>query len=68
MSFKYFLAALAVIAAPVSAQAPKSALDDLIKAEQQLSDKAAVLPPAEGIASMLADDGRLFTKQGIEVA
>ena len=65
MSFRYFLAALAVIAAPVAAQAPHSALDDLIKAEQQLSDKAAALPPAAGIASMLADDGRLFTKQGM---
>jgi ketosteroid isomerase-like protein len=57
--------ALLFLAVPVAAQtAPKAALDQLLATERSLSDAAAKLSPAAGIASLIADDGLLFTRQG----
>ena len=54
----------ASIAGAAAAQSPKSALDELFSAERNLSQAAATMSPADGIASMIADDGLLFTRQG----
>jgi hypothetical protein len=65
MRLAAFLAPVAIVAAPVAAaQAPQAALDELLGAERALSTSAAKLPPAQGIASLLADNGLLFTRQG----
>jgi ketosteroid isomerase-like protein len=57
--------ALLFLAVPAAAQtAPKAALDELLATEHSLSEAAAKLSPAEGIASLIADDGLLFTRQG----
>jgi hypothetical protein len=61
------VAALCLIAAaaPASAQpSPQAALDGLFEAERALSDAAAKLTPAEGIASLIASDGVLMTPKG----
>ena len=49
-------------AAATSRQSPQAALDELIATERALSEAAAKLSPAEGIASLLADDGILYTR------
>jgi ketosteroid isomerase-like protein len=57
--------ALLFLAVPAVAQpSPKAALDELLATEHSLSEAAAKLSPAEGIASLIADDGLLFTRQG----
>ena len=43
---------------------PQAALDDLLQAERALSEAAGKLTPAEGIASLMADDGVLITRGG----
>ncbi|MGE3870801.1 MAG: nuclear transport factor 2 family protein [Pseudorhodoplanes sp.] len=58
-----FLAAL-LFAVPAAAQSPRAAYDELIAAERALSDAAAQLSPAEGIASMLAGDVVFMSRQG----
>lgn len=53
--------------APAGARAfasPQAALDDLLTAERALSAAAGRLTPAEGIASLMADDGVLVTRGG----
>ena len=56
--------ALLVLAAPAAAKPadPQAALDGLLAAERALSEAAAKLQPAEGIASLLAKNGVLFTR------
>ena len=52
-------------AAPVAArQSLKAALEDLLAAERGLSEAAATLSPAEGIASLMAEHGVLMTPKG----
>ena len=59
------LAPIAILSAPVSAQqTPQAALDGLLAAERDLSAAAANKNPAEGIASLLAQDGVLMTPKG----
>lgn len=50
------------IAGAAAAQSPQAALDELLNTERNLSQAAANLSPAEGIASLLARDGILFTR------
>ena len=58
-------ASLIVIAAPAaSADAVPPALTGLLAEEKTLADAGAALPPAEAIASMLAEDARLYTRGG----
>lgn len=61
-----FLLALLFLAAPVAAQpaSPQAVLDELLATERQLSDAAASLTPAAGIASLIAEDGVLMTRNG----
>lgn len=57
------LAVPIVLAAPAAAQpSPEAALQELLAAERALSEQAANLPPAEGIASLLAEDGVLLSR------
>ena len=57
--------ALVVAAAPAAAQhAPQSVLDELLAVERALSQAAAIRTPAEGIASLIAEDGVVFTRAG----
>jgi len=59
------IAPMAILAAPAAAaQTPHAALDELLATERSLSDAAAKMSPADGIASVLADDALLFTRQG----
>jgi ketosteroid isomerase-like protein len=53
---------LIVIAAP--AQATPAALTELLTEEAKLAKAAEALDPAAGIASMLADDARLYARGG----
>ena len=57
-------AAFALFAAPAAAaeQSPQAVLNELLATERGLSEAAAKLAPAEGIASLLASDGVLFTR------
>ena len=56
------------IGAPAGAQqSPQAALDGLLEAERALSEAAAKLTPAEGIASLIANDGVLMTPEGAGV-
>ena len=67
MMFRAFLSLLftVAVAAPAAAQGtPQAAHDGLIAAERALSDAAAQLSPAEGIASMLAPDVVFMSRQG----
>lgn len=66
---KFLLAALIVplmaMAAPAAAQpSPQAAMDELMAAERALSQAAADKTPADGIASLLAEDGVLMTRGG----
>ena len=65
--FRAVLLGLSVIAAPLAAEPvdPKTRLDELFTTERRLAEAATKLAPAEGIASMLADDALLFTRQGV---
>lgn len=57
--------AMLLFAAPAAAQqSPQAVLDELVAAERSLSEAAAKLDPAEGIASMIAADGVLMTPKG----
>lgn len=59
------LLSLALFAPPASAQgSPQAAVDELLAAERALSAAAAGQPPADGMASMLADDAIALTPQG----
>jgi ketosteroid isomerase-like protein len=58
-----FSVAVSVAGAAV-AQTPQAALDELLGTERSLSQAAEKLSPADGIASMIADDGLLFSRQG----
>ncbi len=59
------LLSLAVLAAPAVAETtPQAALNELLTAERALSARAATLSPAEGIASLMAEEGLLMTRGG----
>ncbi len=59
------LIACVVCGLPVAGQqAPHATLEGLLTAERALSDAAATLSPAEGIASLMAGDGVLMTRTG----
>ena len=51
-------------ASAVAPQSPQAVLDGLLADERALSDAAATLSPAEGLASLMADDGVLMTRSG----
>ena len=51
-------------ASAVAHQSPRAVLDGLLAAERGLSDAAATLSPAQGLASLIADDGVLVTRTG----
>jgi hypothetical protein len=55
-------ASLVIVAAP--AEAIPAALTDLLSEEARLATAAESLDPASGIASMLADDARLYARGG----
>ena len=61
---RYLILAFLVLAAPAAAQPAdsQSALDGLLAAERALAEAAGKLEPADGIASLLAQDGVLFTR------
>lgn len=52
------------VAPSASAEAVPAALTELLAEEKSLAEAAATLPPAEAIASLLADDTRLYTRGG----
>lgn len=59
------LLSLLLFAGPAMAQrTPQAAYEDLIASERALSDAAAQLSPAEGIAGMLAEDAVLMARGG----
>ncbi len=58
------VAAVSLIAATTSANAAPAALSDLLRADAQLAKAAETLDPAAGIASMLAEDARLYARGG----
>jgi ketosteroid isomerase-like protein len=60
------LAAIAFVAATpvIVQQSPQAVLDELLATERSLSEAAAKLSPAEGIASLIAADGVLMTPKG----
>ncbi len=62
---RFLLLLTALIAAPAAAQrTPQAAYEELIATERALSEAAARLSPAEGIAGMLAEDGVLMARGG----
>ena len=58
------IATLAIAAPAAAQQTPQSVLNELLATERTLSDVAAKLTPAEGIASLIAPDGVLMTPRG----
>jgi ketosteroid isomerase-like protein len=65
LSIMMVLPAAIAVAAPASArQSPVAVLDELLAAERSLSDAAARLTPAEGIASLIGEGGVLMTPKG----
>ena len=59
------LVPMIAVAAPAAAQqSPQAVLDELFAAERSLSAAAEKLTPAEGIASLMARDGVLMTRDG----
>src|SRR5688572_9272833 len=60
------IAPVAILSASVSAQqTPQAALDGLLATERGLSEAAAKLGPAEGIASLIGPEGALITPKGV---
>lgn len=57
--------ALVMVAQPAIAQrSPQALVDELLATERSLSEAAARLAPADGMASLLADDAIALTPQG----
>ncbi|MEO7655465.1 MAG: nuclear transport factor 2 family protein [Sphingomicrobium sp.] len=57
---------LITLAAPAQSAeaAPQAALTALLAEENRLAEAAALLPPVEGIATMLAEDARVYARSG----
>ena len=58
------ITAIALALAATAPATPLAAVESLLTEERSLSDAAATLQPADGIAAMLADDGVLMARQG----
>ncbi len=58
------LVPLFMVATPLRSEPAPAALVELLTEEKQLSQAAATLPPVEAIATMLAEDARVYARGG----
>ena len=58
------LVSLLMAATPLRSEPAPAALIELLTEEQRLADAAATLPPVDGIATMLAEDARVYARGG----
>jgi len=66
MSFHLVIAPILALASPAGfAVRASAAIEELLAAERDYSNRAAKLAPAAGIGSILAEDARLYTRQGV---